>query len=559
MEFSMTTSSFNASNSVSGVQPSTQSAPQNAPMEKQFAEGEERTIIHLPKSLESMAKHVSEMKPASYFPVNDQAWLDSPVDHAFVLFWSKNPQVREFLGESFDIKLPRGVNNRWAQAVCEQFNALPKGEGVSLDTKFASVLSRNNLELIHFLSAAAGPKSPIANISDSRNLVLKAIKERADIREALIKIFSPQIHIFLKRIAENKITGAVGLEETKQLIEMFLSSVNFKPHDADRAFCYAAREDDHEVMQIFLNKNLDKGIFDKKILSLAFMWAAREAIKYNYDSCKVRKRIDLLLGNLHPADIDHDCMIDIKQEFILADKKEGLEFMAIIFDFDNKSGVEYNKALVLAAREGHLEIVKLLLEKNGGVGPLFGQALEALVLAAKEGHLEIVKLLLEKIKKGGTDLFVDEALVVATGKGYLEIVKLLLEKSKGVGPLFGEALVVATMVRHLEIVKLLLEKSGGVCPFVDRALVVATREGHLEMVKLLLEKSGGGPFVGEALVLAAREGHLEMVKLFLNKGAGAHISAVEALVEALGNSNSEIANLILKAMPEVGIMEAPEV
>ena len=99
MDLSMTGNSFNVFNS--GVQPSTL----NAPMEKQSAEGEGGTIIHLPKSLESTAKHVSEMKPASYFPVDDQAWLDSPLDHAFVLSWSKDPQVREFIGEEFDIQL----------------------------------------------------------------------------------------------------------------------------------------------------------------------------------------------------------------------------------------------------------------------------------------------------------------------------------------------------------------------------------------------------------------------------------------------------------------------
>jgi ankyrin repeat protein len=51
-------------------------------------------------------------------------------------------------------------------------------------------------------------------------------------------------------------------------------------------------------------------------------------------------------------------------------------------------------ALHLAAGEGHLEIVKLLLEHGADVNAKTAYE-TALHLAAGEGHLEIVKLLLE--------------------------------------------------------------------------------------------------------------------------------------------------------------------
>jgi ankyrin repeat protein len=98
----------------------------------------------------------------------------------------------------------------------------------------------------------------------------------------------------------------------------------------------------------------------------------------------------------------------------------------------NAQGEKYGRtALHLAAMNGHLEIVKLLLEHGADVNAKTkeGYGYTALHSAASNGHLEIVKLLLEhgadvnaKTKYGGYT-----ALHSATMNGHLEIVKLLLE------------------------------------------------------------------------------------------------------------------------------------
>ena len=62
-------------------------------------------------------------------------------------------------------------------------------------------------------------------------------------------------------------------------------------------------------------------------------------------------------------------------------------------------------ALHLAARNGHLEVVKYLLEKGGAeVNEEDNDGWTALHLAARYGHLEVVKYLLEK---GGTEVNVE--------------------------------------------------------------------------------------------------------------------------------------------------------
>ena len=52
-------------------------------------------------------------------------------------------------------------------------------------------------------------------------------------------------------------------------------------------------------------------------------------------------------------------------------------------------------ALMLAAQDGHTEIVKLLLEKGADVNVKTTTGITALWMASQNGHTEVVKLLLE--------------------------------------------------------------------------------------------------------------------------------------------------------------------
>ncbi|HRU54266.1 MAG TPA: ankyrin repeat domain-containing protein, partial [Candidatus Sumerlaeia bacterium] len=53
-------------------------------------------------------------------------------------------------------------------------------------------------------------------------------------------------------------------------------------------------------------------------------------------------------------------------------------------------------ALWMASKEGHTEIVKLLLAKRADVNMKHKKGLTALWMASKNGHTDVVKLLLEK-------------------------------------------------------------------------------------------------------------------------------------------------------------------
>ncbi|KAI2494587.1 serine/threonine kinase [Fragilaria crotonensis] len=190
-------------------------------------------------------------------------------------------------------------------------------------------------------------------------------------------------------------------------------------------------------------------------------------------------------------------------------------------------------ALYVASQEGHLEVVRLLLQKKKvDVNLQRDSGATALYVAIQNGHVEVVRALLQNNK---VDMNLQStggftALYVASEKGYLEIVRLLLQNKKvdvnlqcyndGV-----TALHIASCHGHVEVVRTLLQSSK-VDVNLQRdsgltALYVAIQNGHVEVVRALLQnnkvdvnlQNTAGGFT--ALPVASEKGHLEIVRLLL--------------------------------------------
>jgi Ankyrin repeats (3 copies) len=125
-------------------------------------------------------------------------------------------------------------------------------------------------------------------------------------------------------------------------------------------------------------------------------------------------------------------------------------------------------AMHWVAREGHMEIVKLMIEK-GATG--FNSGMR---YAAKGGYMEIVKLMIEK---GATDF--NRGMAYASEGGHMEIVKLMIEKG---ATDFNWGANRAVRGGHMEIVKLMVEK--GYTDF-NCAMINAAKGGHMEIVDYL--------------------------------------------------------------------------
>ena len=145
-----------------------------------------------------------------------------------------------------------------------------------------------------------------------------------------------------------------------------------------------------------------------------------------------------------------------------------------------------NYAIKWASKNGHLEIVKLLLQDKR-VDPSANNNY-AIKWASKNGHTEVVKLLLEDPRVDPSDYY-NYAIRYASDNDHVEVVKLLLQ-DKRVDPsdMDNNAIRLASENGHTEVVKLLLQDKR-VDPSDDDnyAIRYSSANGHVEVVKLLLE------------------------------------------------------------------------
>ncbi len=150
-----------------------------------------------------------------------------------------------------------------------------------------------------------------------------------------------------------------------------------------------------------------------------------------------------------------------------------------------------NLELVEAAQKGDLKRVQDLLNKGADVETKNSDGITPLMAAAFNNHLEIMKLLLEReanvnVMANGVSL-----LMVSSTMGQTPVVKLLLEweadanakDSSGV-----TSLMAASYEGHFDVVKLLIENKADIhakSKDGDSALLAATAKGHTKIVELL--------------------------------------------------------------------------
>jgi len=179
-----------------------------------------------------------------------------------------------------------------------------------------------------------------------------------------------------------------------------------------------------------------------------------------------------------------------------------------------------------------------LLEQCADINQATEHGTTALMKASLKGHVEVVRLLLEKganvnqFKKDSTvqpEKYCSTALIFASQKGHVEVVKLLLAYKANPHLLMSNgysALIAASINGHDKVVKVLLESGVAVDSAkknATTALIFASRNGHVEVVKLLLKYKAALNFKDwegvTALMAASQKGHVKIARLLLNMGA----------------------------------------
>jgi ankyrin repeat protein len=195
---------------------------------------------------------------------------------------------------------------------------------------------------------------------------------------------------------------------------------------------------------------------------------------------------------------------------------------------DNKS---MNKLLIESAALGELSLVKYAL-KNGAYLHFFQDG--AVSLAAGEGHLDIVKYLVNL--GSGIPPY---SLIEAAANGHFKVVKYLIEE-KNVIPT-EIALTRAILFGRTDIVRYLIERGVDIHTENDYALRWAAKNGDLELVKFLMNFGANIHAENDfALLWAVENGHFDIVRYLVEHGADIYTYNKKALQIAKEFKHQEI-------------------
>jgi ankyrin repeat protein len=159
----------------------------------------------------------------------------------------------------------------------------------------------------------------------------------------------------------------------------------------------------------------------------------------------------------------------------------------------NVHSEDINEDMIKAAQRGNMATVKSCIEKGANVNAKLGDSgFTALMLAAGEGHTEMVELLLANGADANTaDVGKNTVLMKAAMNGYTKTVKALLAHGAQVnarGERGFTALMWAAQYGYADTIKVLLSKGAQVnmkSDLGDTALSRATDNGHTEIVRIL--------------------------------------------------------------------------
>ena len=210
--------------------------------------------------------------------------------------------------------------------------------------------------------------------------------------------------------------------------------------------------------------------------------------------------------------------------------------------------------LMLAARYGHTDVMKLLIEKGADVSIIE----KALSLATKHGHIASVRLLFELglANANSTDHWKTPILTIAAGNGHKDLVQFLLDNGAEVNRLGGfggcdTAIKDAVCGNHIEIVQLLLDagadvnlgdkigklKSINAQPVLYMVCDTYGEKINMDMLKLLLDAGANVNAMDNlketALYKAAENGDIDAVRLLLDYGADVNLGRETPLIAAL--------------------------
>lgn len=273
-----------------------------------------------------------------------------------------------------------------------------------------------------------------------------------------------------------------------------------------------------------------RGILNSEVVGFFFdgnqtNWIFTEWTKDATAIAQSLERFDVLQMQLSAASCQHGSPLFTATIFGLLEIVEKIDDL-LTMDWDEKND-QGASGLYLAARFGHIEVVRFLLRKGANPnakGGAYGTPLQA---ASFTGHAAIVQVLLE----ADADVFLTGAFDNAFQAGFAgrheSIVLLLLQNGADISAqgLHETLLLMASYGGYESIVKLLLATHDDPyseeerCNALQSALYVGRRSVVETLIPEIVDINLQGGYFGNALTASCFGGHYSMVSLILSKGA----------------------------------------
>ena len=199
------------------------------------------------------------------------------------------------------------------------------------------------------------------------------------------------------------------------------------------------------------------------------------------------------------------------EDFHRATEVGDIDYVKKYLEQNRISQYDIDYCLICSASNGHLNIVKYLVEEHQA--DIHADRDEAINMSACRGHLHVVKYLVEK----GADIHdLDEYVLRSSAcNGHLHVVKYLVSRGADIHARNEYALRWSAAFGHIDVVKYLVEKGADIHAENEFALKWSAENGHLDVVKYLVEK---GANVNTTPLTIDYVVSLEVVKYLLSKG-----------------------------------------
>ena len=220
-------------------------------------------------------------------------------------------------------------------------------------------------------------------------------------------------------------------------------------------------------------------------------------------------------------------------------------------------------SLHLAAQEGKLETVKLLIQHGAEIEARSNDRRTPMHLACLKGHADVVQYLIQQNASCNvTDASNWTPLIEAANGGFLPLVKIFINRQVDLNvqnePRKESALYRACLGRYEDVALYLLEKGGD--PMLtdtsqNTCLHIAAETGLTLVVQEMVNNHSADIYAknkdgATPLTLSCQRGHQETVAFLLHKGAVLNNNAEEgqkALEIARKNHHNEIVCLLINS------------